>query len=636
METKYSLLLVLGTIISLYILSVSFCNAQIPGENPGLATEVRIVDGVPRIFVNGSEYKTVAAQLYNYPNLTPYGPAWVAGIKKTIDAEKKAGATLMLIHLWWSDLDKSIARPKQLGDNLDFTYVDQVMDYAKQKQMKIMLLTGMHTMTPEWWNKEQGFPQPAQTSATFCMPKVKGAIQSCIPKELCAAGDPYCCSKNTSELQCCDLERSAADFTKNPPVPPQVISITPDYRIVKCSNVNTGPSYSSCASCETDNIGWKSNNPGLGYTKARTDYSEYLTAVVNRYKNHPALLGWQMQLGYSGEDFYGPNHIASQFLGLSSKGNMQVKRRTTDYSQAFQESYKEWLKKKYGNSSSLRSAWQDTNVSLENFKIPLPTSLFMNGESKVFPDDGYLNYFVTLNDLTMKGKDFYEFRKQMKANDSKHYSALFKALDPKHVLFFNSYDNQDEYTDTNINGYFQNNVLRGDGTEDNYIQALAYGIIASKHGQYGLPAWENASRMSVNQKQADTMEQAGKAMKCFGYGFGYVTALEGTESKLPSWNSPEARRALQNIINYLPTQDCKCQIINRPLRFHGKTMRQILEMYNIADFNYCKSVAGPGPSPAPTTCFPNSTFSSSTGRCECNSGYKIRLNNGVASCVTGE
>jgi len=545
-----------------------------------IISDVKVINGVPKIFLKGREFNVVAAQIYNYPDFTSYGPDWLDGVKKTIDAEKEAGATLILIHLWWSELDKSISRPDNLGDNLDFSYSDKAMDYAHEKGIQVMLLTGMHTFIPQWWAKEQGFNQPSVTAASICMPKGRGEDRTCIPKELCADGK-NCCGKDTEELMCCDIARD--DATR------KSISITPDYKILKCRNINNGLNYSSCSSCETDNFGWKYNNPSIGYDKSRTDYGEYLTAVINRYKNHPALLGWQMQLGFAGEDYYGPNYIAIQGLVNDPYGSDAIRKgRMTDYSKSFKDSFKTWLTKKYKTPAALQSAWKDANINLKNFKIPLNSEFFVDGKDLPFPDDGYLNSFVRLGDLTQKGKDFYKFRKYMKTKDSKYYSNLFKSLDPYHVLYFNAYDNFEEYKDKNINGYFLNNRLNAE-RNDSYPQALIYGILASKYGQYGLPAWENNYEAAEDQNQLDTMEEAGKALRCFGFGFGYATALPGTETQLPVWSSKNAKQVIRNIIDYTPTEACKCEFINKPYLWHGKTIKQMLGMYSITEYDYCKN-----------------------------------------------
>lgn len=605
---------------------------------------VKVTDGVAKIFLNGREFKAVVAQAYN--QTLKYDAKWAAQLKKTIDAEKTMGANLFLFHLWWSDLDKSTSRPNHLGDNLDFTYVDEVMDYADRKGMKIMLLTGMHAFIPEWWKEENGFSAFPPSTSGICMPKEIGTEQTCIPKELCSAEEKNCCSQDTARLICCDVARGEADMTTTPPNPPKPINnITDDVNIFKCSNIDEGASYTACSACETDNYGWKYNNLSIGYDKARTDYSEYLTAIINRYKNHQALLGWQMQLGYSGEDYYGPNVIALQ--GLSSTlyvgdtGLMNGK--MTDYSKVFQESFKSWLTEKYKTTANLQNAWQDTNVTLENFKIPVSDQFFTAGKTvRPFPDEGLLNFFVTLDDLTNKGKDFYEFREYMKTKDSQHYSHLFKSLDPNHVLFFNAYDNINEYQDKNINGYFLNNRLNAEKKEENYLQALFYAILASKYGQLSLPAWENIGGVfNEDQAQLKVMEEAGKALKCFGYGFGYVSDI-GTD--MPSWRSDQAKQIIKKIIAYSPTKDCKCEIVNRPDTLKTKTMKQLLAMYNITDYDYCNNFSDKNesantktPQPTPSSnddCMPRCVTAGKTPEA-CLSECKTETSAGRKYCGDG-
>ena len=568
-----------------------------------VVSEIKVIDGMPKIFVNGKKFEVVAAQTYNQ-NLK-YNSNWVAEFKKTIDAEKAVGANLLLFHLWWDDLDKSTVRPANLGDNLDFTYLDQVMDYADQKGMKIMLLTGMHTMIPQWWKKEQGFPQ-----GETCIPKEIGTDRTCIPKELCAADEKNCCSQDTKDLICCDMAGGEPDFTTDPPTAPKPINnVTDDISIIKCTNINEGVDYdATCPACETDNYGWKYNNPSLGYDKAQADYGQYLTAIINRYKNHPALLGWEMQLGFSGEDYYGPNYIIFQGLGYNSdNGPGLLQGKVTDYSEVFKDSFKIWLTEKYKTTAALQGAWDDSKVSFENFKIPLRSEFFVDQNyTGAFPDEGDLNISVALDDMTQKGQDFYGFRKYMKTKDSQYYSNLFKTLDPNHVLFFNAFDNLEEYTDKNINGYFLNNRLNAKLEGQSYLQVLAYAILAGKYGQLGLPAWENAGAVGINnedQKQLNNLEESGKVMKCFGYGFGYVAALPSSKGKMPNWESENAKQAIKNIVAYTPTENCQCEIINNSLAWKVKTVKQLLSIYNITDYDYCgnSSTEEGGASSMPTT-----------------------------------
>lgn len=550
-----------------------------------IVSEVKVANSVPKIFFNGKEFPVVAAQIYSYPDSTKYGSDWSAKVKKTIDTEKAVGANVLLLHLWWSDLDKSISRPNNLGDNLEFSYVDEVMDYANKTGMKIVLLPMIHTMIPEWWKKEQGFP-----NSSLCMPKEVGASRTCIPKELCNAGEKNCCSKDTKELICCDMATSEPDFTTNPPTAPKPIAVTLDYKIFKCISTNDGVKYTSCSSCETDSAGWKYNNPSMGYDKVRADYGEYLAAIINRYKNHPALLGWDMGVGFSGEDLYGPSYIAIQnLIGFGGFQDSQALRgRIADYSEVFNNLFKTWLTAKYKTTVALQNAWGDTNVDLENFKIPLLNELFVDGKPHPIPEGGYLNYLVALNDLTKKGMDFYIFREEMKTKDSKYYSNLFKTLDPNHILAFNSYENFEEYTNKNINGFLVNPNLNS-ARSASYEQALPYLILASKYGQFTLGMYENNNvENHDDESQLNILEASGKVGKCFGAGFGYVTTLSGMEQSYPGWTSEKAKQVIRDIIAYTPTENCKCEFINNNSNtWHGKTIKEILAMHNITGYDYC-------------------------------------------------
>jgi len=555
------------------------CTPQVTSQT-STKTELKMVEGVAKLYFNDAEFNLSGAILYNYPNLpnSKYGPEWVSGVKNVIDSERAVGTNFLLLHLWWSELDKSNSRPNNLGDNLDFTYADEVMDYAKEKGMKIMLIPAMHTMIPEWWKNEN-----SMVSGT-CVPKEKNQTKSCIPKDLCLKSE-YCCTSEPADLVCCELSRNDNKA---------VINLTSDFEIFQCESSNNSKPYASCTSCETDDDGWKYRNPSHGDEKALADYTQYLTAVINHFKNNPALFGWQMQIGGTGEDGYGPDYISIQGMfnnGYGFNNNSAMVSKITDYSESFKLMFKNWLIEKYQTSAALKTAWGGTTYSFENFKIPPKTEFFVDGKEHPFPDNGLIPIIVTIDDLSTKGKDFYEFREAMKTKESTHYSALFKSLDPNHVLFFNSLGNYGEYNDSRINGYSLNWRLNADINQA-YVQGLVYGLLSAKYNQYLLSTPENAMSVSLDPSgeddaQLDLMKESGKAIKCFGLGFGHTAAFPGTQ--MPDWSSTKARQAILEINNYVPTEACKCEYLNKSYTELRKTSLQLLNIYGIHDYDYCST-----------------------------------------------
>jgi len=63
--------------------------------------------------------------------------------------------------------------------------------------------------------------------------------------------------------------------------------------------------------------------------------------MVNRYKDHPALLGWYLHNGYTNEN----NYPGGPKLRHGSVG-------WYDYSEFAKQRFREWLRKRYNNNVS--------------------------------------------------------------------------------------------------------------------------------------------------------------------------------------------------------------------------------------------------------------------------------------------
>ncbi|HDL59905.1 MAG TPA: hypothetical protein ENH14_00455 [candidate division WOR-3 bacterium] len=166
----------------------------------------------------------------------------------------------------------------------------------------------------------------------------------------------------------------------------------------------------------------RSNTGNISFITAfNSPYNEkyadqVITAMVKRYKNHPALLGWDLYIGASGENNY-PGGGYTNDLGWY------------DYSEVAQQRFKEWLKEEYGeNLSVLRAAWGNSSVTFENAEMPKP-----------LPDISDRDEMVDwINEPGDRRREFYDwqlFRLEEKDLARNHIAKLYKDLDPNHVVF---------------------------------------------------------------------------------------------------------------------------------------------------------------------------------------------------------
>ena len=145
---------------------------------------------------------------------------------------------------------------------------------------------------------------------------------------------------------------------------------------------------------------------------------QVITAMVNRYKDHPALLGWHPLHGCSNQNDY-PGGLTFQFGAIG----------WYDYSEFARQRFRDWLREKYNNDvSALRSAWDDPTVTFESAELPKP-----------LPDISYYDEMVEWingpGDTRRQWYDWQLFRLEEKKLSREHFANLYKTLDPDHVLF---------------------------------------------------------------------------------------------------------------------------------------------------------------------------------------------------------
>ncbi|MEI6479174.1 MAG: family 14 glycosylhydrolase, partial [bacterium] len=516
---------------------------------------VKTVDGVPRIFINNEEKELTLSDWYYYPKTTIPSDTdyqngnWLTSAKQIIDETSSNGANTLVLRIWWSDLNTATTRPTSIASSLDFKDFDEAMNYANEKGLYVIVYPAIHKMMPDWWVKENDFPpyisSPDKGIITPCIPAEKDATTSCIPKEICTVGDPRCCTKPKEELICIT---PAADMINNKPQ----IKLAKNGMIVVQKDQASDPSkaiipYNSCNNCETDSYGWKYNYPtSMGGEPITQDYSDFIKAVVERYKNNPALIGWLSGIGPTGEDTF-TDHVQIRGIYGSVMGeapNDQI----PGYSEFAQSEFKKWISNKYTTDVDLQNAWGDKSVSLSTIKIPSPKSLFVDKNSKkLFPDTFTLNYFIKLDELTQKGKDFNEFRNYMRDNFRNTFVSLFKSLDPNHILIYQGTNNDNIYDNPNIDGIYSNNHV--EYSLDKNEQApliftfMARALEKNKVSLFGIESKgidsSGLTGTSNEDEQRQSLVLVGKVIKCMNGYMGYASGLSTDPTVGPVWSKDD-------------------------------------------------------------------------------------------------
>ena len=144
----------------------------------------------------------------------------------------------------------------------------------------------------------------------------------------------------------------------------------------------------------------------------------YVTTVVQRYRSHPALLGWSPCVGMTRENNYGPSYLSNPGKPVQS---------WADYSSYAKNRFRTWLTGKYGSDSALRTAWNNPVVTLATAGSPTPVA----GMTTIAQAAN------SAGDTRPSMTDWLAFRLDEKGKEWDHFITLVKTLDPGHVLSIN-------------------------------------------------------------------------------------------------------------------------------------------------------------------------------------------------------
>jgi hypothetical protein len=556
-------------------------------------TEVKIVNGVPRIMVDGEDRIRTVNHIYYFPTFSrPDGAlvneyrrgGWLAGVKRQIDQMAGYGANTLVLQFWWIELAES--------RSINFDPLDQALRYAAQKGLYVILAPKVDTMPPLWWAKENDYPDPSLYM--HCLPQEAGADRTCIPREICAAGDPRCCTKPREELFCCEPETQEGTRQNGPP---QVVLGADG--LPTCRPITTNSRYKACSACETDSYGWKYSNPGWSDARFRQDYGDFLRALVGRYREDPVLTGWLLSLGPTGEDTYGPSYVILRMV-LGDMFGSSRSDQVMDYSDSAQRSFRVWIRGRYRSDDELRKAWGDPGLSLQTVQLPDPRRLFKDGRAAQFPDDFFVGFFVELDALSPQGRDLYDFREAVRDEVRSSFTRLVKEADREHVLIYNGTNNEGVFNDPFIDAVQGNNHVEYalNGTEEAGTLGVvtAMNVKRGKASSFGIESVGDHGGLRPGAPgedrsgQKSALKHAAETILCSGGYFGYTSDISEPGGFLPTWNI-EDKEVLKDIAMFKPTKECICKLVSPNQKVaNRRTVAELVDRFGLQGQYPCPRV----------------------------------------------
>lgn len=480
------------------------------------ASEVKIINKNPEIFINGKQLDSGLTEIFYFPprgdNKGPaYGSAeYIRNMKDLIDKSVRHNNRIIFLNIWWSDLDQSASRPKNIGDNFNFSPLDQIFDYAREKGAYIVPNTFLWPYAPDWWKKENNIPPFRNNKiCDFCETDNLGNVYD----------NP---SMNSDIVQ--------KDFGA--------------YLRVIVSHYKNNPAL----------FGWRR---GVGST-AEDNYGPNYITLLNPANNS------------------GLNENVRKDTAMYTDYSPFFQRKFKEW---IKEKYgtDQELQKSWNDTAVSFSNFQIPKPDELINKGATAPKFFPDpgGMNSIFVDkDGVTDTSM----LTRKGLDFYEFRNQMRAEDRRFYSRLIKTEDPDHVLIMggNSEEFMGQIKKQGLaDGIIWNLPAAKDKFEEGLMHYLGTDVVkrATNHGLaafipqdgYGLSGYNGQTETEDNLFYT---ENVGKVIKCAGGIYGPTFSpfsqeyLQSKNWLAPAWYSKNMLSVAQKISSYSPGNECLCPLLD--------------------------------------------------------------------------
>jgi hypothetical protein len=296
---------------------------------------------------------------------------------------------------------------------------------------------------------------------------------------------------------------------------------------------------------QTDDEGTIWGRVTFNNTEYWTLADELLTHFVQHYRDHPALLAWDFRVG-EGENNYSPPYVQNVLNPPDT---------WCDYSPQALANFRAWLTAKYTTDDALRTAWLSPTVTLATAEIPLPREeVTPSSEIEILP------YVNGPGDVRPEFYDWHHFRLEEKIAETAHFGALFRSLDPDHVILsdpayvplasgtqlrWGTQDGETLYRSPYIDAVIEQprfgHTDQGGGftvARERLYMATQYAL---HHGRLQTWAKEETSEMNDPGGDQENLWRLGSAaalQAALGQGDGWVTGSV-TDTMLPAWSDGE-------------------------------------------------------------------------------------------------
>jgi hypothetical protein len=174
------------------------------------------------------------------------------------------------------------------------------------------------------------------------------------------------------------------------------------------------------------------SNASIDYNRLQSPVASYqsmahrellralLKRLVVRYKNHPAIVGWGINLGPTGENGYTPNGVEVFLNPQMPKVDFRLA--MADYSVVAKKNFTLWLERKYGNIKRLNASWNTLFNAFDQVIPPAPRKITLH------------ETFNLNGDSRTSMKDWQGFRHDAIIDEWSFLSALVKNQDPGKII----------------------------------------------------------------------------------------------------------------------------------------------------------------------------------------------------------
>jgi len=289
---------------------------------------------------------------------------------------------------------------------------------------------------------------------------------------------------------------------------------------------------------------------------------DVIETFVERYKDHPAVLAWDVRVGSTTENNYGPSYIQSVLEGTASPDSW------CDYSDLAVSRWHEWLSDRYSSDSELQEAW-GMDVTLETAEMPIPLDRVSNDIEEL------AEHANSAGDTRRQFYDWHIFRLEEKMADFNHFVELVDNLDPNHIILTGPAFSPDRsavsgtkngksdvelmYKSPYVDGLVLHPRVSCDDKKSkfntkrlDYYDVITY---ANRHGKLSTWINEDTAEMNKHCKDIDSIwmiDSIAALTASLGGGCGWVIGPDRED--IPAWSEVEINE-LKNVNSFYTAVD---------------------------------------------------------------------------------